>query len=166
MQASLYDFLNVTCAARSSRPLYGKSGQAIYRENLKVKLIVRLLTMLVVVPATYYFIYWVPFSLFPFIEARWIPDIISLLCAIGVGWYVWKKLGSAPAGLISSALVGAAVLGAVGFCAGFFGPIIFTPEANQGPLLGIFITGPLGFLLGAVGGVVYWLGKGRESARE
>jgi hypothetical protein len=39
---------------------------------------------------------------------------------------------------------------------GFLGPIIFTPEANQGPLLGIFITGPLGFLLGGVAGFVYW----------
>ena len=128
-----------------------------------MKLFVRLLAMLVVVPATYYFIYWVPFSLFPFSETRWIPGIISLLCAVGVGWYVWNKLGSAPEGLISSALVGAAVLGAIGFCAGFFGPIIFAPEANQGPLLGIFITGPLGFLLGAVGGVVYWLVNERKS---
>ena len=39
---------------------------------------------------------------------------------------------------------------------GFLGPIIFTPEANQGPLLGIFITGPLGFLVGGVVGFVYW----------
>jgi hypothetical protein len=38
---------------------------------------------------------------------------------------------------------------AIGFVGGFFGPLILTPEANQGPLLGIFITGPLGFLTGA-----------------
>ena len=36
----------------------------------------------------------------------------------------------------------------VGFAAGFFGPLVFNPEANQGPLLGIFITGPAGFFLG------------------
>lgn len=42
----------------------------------------------------------------------------------------------------------ALLLGAVGFACGFFGPIALNPEANQGPLLGIFITGPLGFLLG------------------
>jgi hypothetical protein len=80
----------------SGKALYGKLGQATHRESLQVKLFVRLLAMLVVVPATYYFIYWVPFSLFPFFEARWIPGIISLLCAVGVGWYVWNKLGSAP----------------------------------------------------------------------
>ncbi|HEU4655812.1 MAG TPA: hypothetical protein VFS47_17620 [Steroidobacteraceae bacterium] len=48
----------------------------------------------------------------------------------------------------------ALVLGAVGFAAGFFGPILLNPDANQGPMLGIFITGPggafAGFILGAL----------------
>lgn len=48
-----------------------------------------------------------------------------------------------------------AVIGAIGFCTGFFGPMLFAPDANQGPLLGIFITGPLGAVLGAIGGFVY-----------
>ena len=122
-----------------------------------MRLLFRVMVLLVVVPATYYFIYWAPFSLLPFIEHRWIPSVISLLCALGVGRYVWTKLGSAPHELMASTLLGAVVLGAIGFCGGFFGPIFFTPEANQGPLLGIFITGPLGFLLGAVGGFLYWL---------
>jgi hypothetical protein len=45
-------------------------------------------------------------------------------------------------------------IGAIAFAAGFFGPIVLTPDANQGPLLGIFITGPLGLLVGAVWGAV------------
>jgi hypothetical protein len=126
----------------------------------------RILAMLVVVPATYYFIYWVPFSLVPFMEHRWIPSIVSLLCAVGVGWYAWKRLGSIPTGLVSSIFLGAVVLGSIGFCAGFFGPIILTPEANQGPLLGIFITGPLGFLLGGIGGFAYGLIKRRKEIRQ
>ena len=56
-------------------------------------------------------------------------------------------------------LVPAFVLGGIGFIAGFFGPILLTPEANQGPLLGIFITGPLGFVFGLGWGVF------RESQR-
>lgn len=44
-------------------------------------------------------------------------------------------------------------VGAVSFLVGFIGPIILAPEANQGPLLGIFITGPLGTLAGLVTGV-------------
>ncbi|TPJ24485.1 hypothetical protein [Mesorhizobium sp. B2-7-2] len=47
-----------------------------------------------------------------------------------------------------------AILGVIGFLGGFVGPVIFTPEANQGPLLGIFITGPLGFVLGLIVGFV------------
>ena len=50
-------------------------------------------------------------------------------------------------------LLGALIVGGIGFAAGFFGPIIFTPKSNQGPLLGIFFTGPLGFVAGAIIGV-------------
>ena len=57
------------------------------------------------------------------------------------------------------------VTGGIGFSAGFFGPMILTPGANQGPLLGIFITGPLGFLLGAAGGAIYWFRRPRHAAR-
>ena len=48
----------------------------------------------------------------------------------------------------------AAVIGGFSFAAGFFGPLIFTPQANQGPLLGIFITGPAGFVAGLLWGAV------------
>jgi hypothetical protein len=42
---------------------------------------------------------------------------------------------------------------------GFFGPLIWAPHSNQGPLLGIFVTGPIGFVVGAVTGAI--LGKER-----
>jgi hypothetical protein len=45
------------------------------------------------------------------------------------------------------------VVGGVAFLAGFIGPLLLAPSA-QGPLLGIFITGPLGFVAGTVGGVI------------
>jgi hypothetical protein len=53
----------------------------------------------------------------------------------------------------------ALLMGGVGFALGFFGPMIFAPGANQGPMLGIFISGPLGFLAGLLWGV------GREVLR-
>ena len=47
------------------------------------------------------------------------------------------------------------VLGIAGFLSGFIGPMVLAPDANQGPMLGIFITGPGGLLLGAIlGGLV------------
>ena len=42
------------------------------------------------------------------------------------------------------------ITGGIGFAAGFFGPIALNPEANQGPLVGIFISGPVGAFLGLV----------------
>jgi Na+/H+ antiporter NhaA len=97
------------------------------------------------------------FSILPIGEQRWIANIVSLICAVGVGWFVWVKLGSAPQGLISSTLIGSVCLGGIGFCVGFFGPIIFSSDSNQGPLLGILFTGPLGFILGGIAGVLYWV---------
>ena len=48
----------------------------------------------------------------------------------------------------------AIVLGLVGFLSGFFGPMIFSPSANQGPMLGIFISGPCAFLAGGLFGAI------------
>lgn len=57
-------------------------------------------------------------------------------------------------GSVRRALGPAVKLGGIGFAAGFFGPMILNPGANQGPLLGIFITGPAGFVIGLLYGVV------------
>jgi hypothetical protein len=46
------------------------------------------------------------------------------------------------------------ILGAIGFVCGFFGPIALNPEANQGPLVGIFLSGPLGAVLGLFLGAI------------
>jgi hypothetical protein len=47
------------------------------------------------------------------------------------------------------------VPGAVGFAVGFLGPVLLNPEANTGPMLGIFVTGPGGAILGAILGVAF-----------
>lgn len=127
-----------------------------------MRTVFRLLALLVVFPATYYFVYWVPLSFFPLLHQSSVRAIVSFLCAIGVAYYTWQRVGSTPEGLISSILSFAIILGAIGFFAGFFGPIVFAPGANQGPLLGLFITGPLGFILGGFCGLVYWLAIGRR----
>ena len=49
------------------------------------------------------------------------------------------------------------IVGVVCFLIGFVGPLIFSPGSNTGPMLGIFITGPLGAVVGAVCGVVIGL---------
>jgi hypothetical protein len=67
--------------------------------------------------------------------------------------------GARVPSLLRSAATGAVLLGGIGFCAGFLGPMVLWPESNQGPLLGIFVTGPLGVVVGAVWGYVYNLGQ-------
>jgi hypothetical protein len=47
----------------------------------------------------------------------------------------------------------ALLVGSLAFAAGFVGPIFFS-TSNLGPLLGIFITGPVGTLVGAIWGIV------------
>lgn len=53
-----------------------------------------------------------------------------------------------------TALGFAVFVGSIAFLLGFVGPMILRPSANQGPLLGIFYTGPLGLLMGLVWGLV------------
>lgn len=56
--------------------------------------------------------------------------------------------------MLNSMFRWAVILGVIGFLGGFIGPMIFTPGANQGPMLGIFITGPLGVVIGTIVGAV------------
>jgi len=79
--------------------------------------------------------------------------MFALLLLLLVGAIVWRIARGSTVNLVRM-VQPALVVGGVGFAAGFFGPMIFAPGANQGPLLGILITGPLGFLGGLVYGVV------------
>ena len=45
-------------------------------------------------------------------------------------------------------------VGGIAFLGGFVGPMILAPGANQGPLLGIIYTGPLGTIGGFVWGLL------------
>jgi len=130
----------------------------------------------VVFVATFYFTYWVPFSL---ISSR-IPDVVAagvavggaLLGAVAATAFFWRRgrtwregARRAPDATTRSlgayAGTGALAVGGLGFVLGFFGPIVFTPASNQGPLLGLFVTGPGGALLGAIGGWVYGVARRR-----
>lgn len=55
--------------------------------------------------------------------------------------------------VLAWAAAGGLTLGALGFLIGFFGPLLLAPQANQGPLLGIFITGPAGAAVGGLAGL-------------
>ena len=122
-----------------------------------MKTSIRIILTLVSVFASYYLIYWLPFAFIP--EAQNIPAIpiiVSLLIALGIGVFIWKKTTTLSNGLATYILMGGIITGSIGFILGFVGPMILSPSSNQGPLLGILITGPLGFLMGLIGGGIYW----------
>ena len=93
-----------------------------------------------------------------------VADVLALACA-GLIVYFWPKKQRAPDGPApitprapelpfgSRILVCALVAGSVGFAGGFFGPLVFSWGGNLGPLAGILVTGPAGFLLGPAIGV-------------
>ena len=87
--------------------------------------------------------------------AEWLLGPVALVLAAWAARRVWLRVDDAPpTGVFVSMALGAAILGGAGFGIGFFGPMVWAPEANQGPLLGIFVTGPAGFVLGALAGLV------------
>lgn len=86
----------------------------------------------------------------------WVPVTLWLLTMSALCW--WSTLlgnqAASRASIRASWRVGW-IVGAVGLAIGFVGPLVFSPKASLGPLLGILLTGPLGFVVGALGaGVV------------
>lgn len=76
---------------------------------------------------------------------------IALIC----WWFALRGHIAADRARMRYAGIGGLIVGGIGFVAGFFGPIILVPNSIQGPLLGIFFTGPIGFVAGVVSGWIY-----------
>lgn len=99
------------------------------------------------------------------------------LAVLGIDASGWPAVGIAIFGAVVGGILGlafqsshtrtravarwcvamAVFVGGVAFLAGFVGPTVLDPDSPQGPLLGIFCTGPLGTLAGAILGVVIGL---------
>ena len=119
-------------------------------------MIIRILKSAITFVAVGFFSYWLVILLVVPDGQGALAEIISVLVALIAAYFIWPEKGSAESGPFTAAACGAILLGSLAFVGGFFGPLILAPGANQGPLLGIFITGPLGFLVGGVVGVVWW----------
>jgi hypothetical protein len=94
------------------------------------------------------FVFWVPITL-------WLLTM-SVLC-------LWSSMVDDQAA--SRASIGASwrlgwTVGGVGLAIGFVGPLVVYPKSGLGPLLGILVTGPLGFVVGALGAVVSRAARG------
>jgi hypothetical protein len=95
-----------------------------------------------------------------------VPLVAGLLCSL-VGYLIIGSVRGrwgfgADAVIVFLAVIASAF---VGFAAGFYGPIFLSSSASQGPLLGIFLTGPLGALLGLVVSLIYVLKMRKDPVR-
>ncbi len=90
------------------------------------------------------------------INLFFVPVTLALIIAVtaGIPLLIQRYLRNKPypgsAVWLKTTFKYAAMVGGICFLLGFVGPILFVPDANQGPLLGIFITGPIGFLVGVL----------------
>lgn len=69
-------------------------------------------------------------------------------------WFALRAESADSRAIIAYSMLGGVVLGGISFAAGFFGPMVLTPDSNQGPMLGIFFTGPIGFVSGVIFGAI------------
>ena len=91
----------------------------------------------------------------------WVPIVLWLLTMSLLCWSVVVKGPAMRASARSSWLAGW-IVGGIGLLLGFVAPLVVSPNANLGPLLGILLTGPLGFVIGAIGAGVVRAAKGSE----
>jgi hypothetical protein len=87
----------------------------------------------------------------------------AFLAAVLCWWFAFRGHLKWDGVRLRHCVGGGLLIGGIGFLGGFVGPVLLAPGANQGPLLGIFVTGPMGFLIGVLFGAAYGWMRGVES---
>ena len=86
--------------------------------------------------------------------------------AVWCGWFALFGHHPLSRGRLGYALTGGLVLGILGLVAGVLGSMIQDSKSTQGLLIGIFVTGPTGFVVGMAAGAVFALIAVRPEAAE
>ncbi len=85
-------------------------------------------------------------------DLSWILTPITLAAMFWV--FTFQGYRSQVRQWLRYSLIGGLAFGALGFLAGFVGPMIFQPANNLGPLFAL-ITCPSGFIAGSAAGTIY-----------
>ncbi|MEE4638624.1 MAG: hypothetical protein V2J42_07800 [Wenzhouxiangella sp.] len=83
-------------------------------------------------------------------SAAWLWTL-PWLFAFGAAAMSWRRTGEQSPTRFEKMIAWGAIGAFGGFVVGFLGPMMFAPQANQGPLMGLLITAPVGGILGLVG---------------
>ena len=124
-----------------------------------MKTFIHIILTFFVIPIIYLFIYRKFFLAVKPAISNSLQMSISLIIAVLVAIVSWRKISNISNTLPGCVIAGGITIGIIGFILGFFGPMLLTTGSNQGPLLGIFFTGPGGLLPGLVVGGLYWYPK-------
>ncbi len=88
----------------------------------------------------------------PFIY--FLPTVVALIAGIIIGAVMVYGSGGRKGSDFEPILFWGVAIGGICFIAGFIGPLYIGPESPQGPLFGIFMSGPGGALLGCTIGIM------------
>lgn len=113
--------------------------------------------------AGWLFSYWIYFAGYDLAGRPFLGRGMPVLVGLAAAAVILAGTSRLQHGFLSSVVLGAVALGSIGFVGGFFGPMILDPGANQGPLLGLLMTGPGGILLGGLLGALWWGVRRRRS---
>ena len=86
-----------------------------------MKTAMRIILTLFTFVASYFFIYWVLLPRIPGVhKIALLPNIVSLLLAIGIGVFVWKNSLTTSNNLATDIAMGGIIIGSIGLILGFF----------------------------------------------
>lgn len=80
-----------------------------------------------------------------------VPLALAATLAGMLWWYALRGHRPESRRAMTFGCAGGLLLGFAGCAVGFVGPMVLAPGANQGPLLGLLLTGPAGAVLGTLG---------------
>lgn len=101
-----------------------------------MKPVIRSLIAAVAAFVAFYYVYWFRFDMIlensygPPWRWMWFRILGSLVWAAVAAQYTWRHKSLAPQRPVSSMILALSPLRAVGFYAGFYGPIIFQPSPH------------------------------------
>ena len=93
-----------------------------------------------------------------------LPILFGATIAAMLWWFALRGHDPISRHQMYTGCLGGLIVGGIGFAVGFVGPMLLKPGANQGPLLGILITGPGGFVVGIVAAVALAKLRARRSS--
>lgn len=79
---------------------------------------------------------------------------LATLLALAI-WFAVRGQSVEARDRMRAACKGGLLFGGVAFAIGFIGPILLSPNSGNGPFFGILFTGPVGFVMGVVGGLLW-----------